>query len=413
MRDAAISGRAVAPLADPSVRTVALVRLRVGLGDLLASGPAMRALRSSRPDLHVAVVTWEEMRPVLDRMAASVDELIPFPGYPGIPERPVDRDGVEPFFEAMRARRFDLAVQMYGALPAANEVTERLGARLTGGFYTPGAYRPVDRRLHVAYPEHLHEVHRHLALVRALGATGGSERMQFPVYPADRAEADAALAGQGVRGPYAVVHPGATAASRRWPPERFAAVADHLADRGLGVVITGVRGEEGLVRSVAGAMRAPAVDLCGRTSLGGFAALLDGAAVLVGNESGPAQLAAALGIPSVTLFFAGDPRRWAPLDRRRHAALSASVDCRPCGLLECPIDFRCAHRLSVDEVLAAVGTVLGEQARGDRMDTGGTDLRRVRPAPSGPGAGPLRGSAGSGPRRSGRTPPGRGRSGGR
>lgn len=76
-----------APLADPATRRVVLVRLRVGLGDLLCSVPAWRALRRARPDLHVTLLTWPEMSPVVARMSRYVDELMPFPGVDGIPER--------------------------------------------------------------------------------------------------------------------------------------------------------------------------------------------------------------------------------------------------------------------------------------------------------------------------------------
>ena len=68
------------PLVDPAVRRVALVRLRVGLGDLLCSLPALRRLRAARPDLRVGLVTWPETAEVVARMGEAVDELMPFPG---------------------------------------------------------------------------------------------------------------------------------------------------------------------------------------------------------------------------------------------------------------------------------------------------------------------------------------------
>src|SRR3712207_8103923 len=92
-----------------------------------------------------------------------------------------------------------------------------------------------------------------------------------------------------------------------WPAERYAAVGDVLAADGLAVVVTGGPGERVVGAAVVAAMRAPAVDLTGATSLGGLAALLRDAAVLVGNDTGSAHLAAAVGARSATVFLAGDP----------------------------------------------------------------------------------------------------------
>jgi ADP-heptose:LPS heptosyltransferase len=134
--------------------------------------------------------------------------------------------------------------------------------------------------------------------------------------------------------------------------ERFARVADGLAERGWHVGVTGVPSEAALVGEVRAAMRAPSTDLCGRTSLGGFAALLRDAERLVSNDTGAAHLAAAVDTPSVTVFLAGDPVRWA--HPAPHAVARVQVECNPCPHLVCPIDHRCAQRLGVADVLAAV-----------------------------------------------------------
>jgi ADP-heptose:LPS heptosyltransferase len=236
---------------------------------------------------------------------------------------------------------------MYGANPAANEVAERFGARETAGFFVTGATQ-ADLATHLPYPQHLHELDRHLALFEHLGIPAGSRELEFPLAAEDRAEAAAALAG--VEGPYACLHPGATSQSRRWPPERFAAVGDALADRGFAVLVTGVPSERELTASVVGAMRAPARDLAGATSLGGYGAVLDGAALLVCSDTGAAHMAAALGTPSVVIFQSGDPRRWTGYGEQ-HRVARVQVECNPCPHLVCPIDHRCAQRLPVALVL--------------------------------------------------------------
>jgi ADP-heptose:LPS heptosyltransferase len=156
---------------------------------------------------------------------------------------------------------------------------------------------------------------------------------------------------------YALLHPGATSPSRRWPAERWAEVGDALAARGLVVAVTGVAGEEETVRSVRARMATEAVDLCGRTALGAFAVLIRDAELLVGNDSGPAHLAAAMGTRSVTVFLSGDATRWAHA-APRHRIARVQVECNPCPHLTCPIDHRCAGRLTAAAVLTEVDAVL-------------------------------------------------------
>jgi ADP-heptose:LPS heptosyltransferase len=289
-------------LLDSEPRSIALVRLRVGLGDLLCTIPALRALRARLPSAHVALVTWPETAPVVARLP-GVDELLAFPGWPGIPEREPDAGAIPGWLDRVRGR-FDVAVAMYGANPAANAVAEAMGPRATAGFFLPGRTR-VDLATHVPYPVHLHEIDRHLHLLGHLGAPPAGRELAFEVTPQEVAAA-AALAPPR---PYALLHPGATSASRRWPADRWAAVGDELHAAGLHVGVTGVRGEEPQVRAVRAAMRAPSADLCGSTDLGAFAALVRGAELLAGNDSGPVHLAAAVGTRSVAAFLSGDPVR--------------------------------------------------------------------------------------------------------
>jgi ADP-heptose:LPS heptosyltransferase len=337
------------------------VRLRVGLGDLLCSLPALRRLRAQRPDLRISLITWAETAAVVARLGDTVDELLPFPGADGIPERPPDAAGWRPFVAAAAERRFDLALQVYGDRPAANRVAASLGARLVGGFAPTGWAAPAGTEaLHLRYPRHLHEADRHVRVLEHLGlAPAGPVEMAFPIAPGDEVEHAATLIRTGLRpGRYAVLHPGASSPTRRWPPAGYAAVGDALAADGLTVVLTGMAGERRISAAVRRAMRAPVVDLTGATGLGGLAALLRDGAVLVGNDTGSAHLAAAVGARSVTVFLAGDPVRWAHAGPG-HRAVCATVPCAPCPHLACPIDFRCARSVSPQDVLAAVHEVLG------------------------------------------------------
>jgi ADP-heptose:LPS heptosyltransferase len=356
---------AVVTLADPAVKRVALVRLRVGLGDLLCSMPATRALRRFRPDLHVTLVTWPEMGPVVARMGDDVDELLPFPGFPGIPERPPRTELWTDFVDGACSRRFDLAVQCYGANAVANRVTSSLGARHIGGFLPVGCSPERDHELHLRYPAELHEKWRHLALMRHLGvpAPAGTDELWFPIHAKDEEAHQRLLAEEElVPGGYAVVHPGATSPSRRWPAERFAAVADWLAHEGVAVVLTGTPAEAAITSAVRGAMSHPAHDLTGATSLGGLAALLRDCATVVANDTGTAHLAVSVKAPTVTVFLSGDPVRWAHPGPENHV-VRTDVGCNPCSHLMCPIDYRCAHRVDVEAVIGHVRRSLRQGAR--------------------------------------------------
>ncbi len=342
---------------DAQPRTIALVRPRTGMGDLLCHLPALRALRARLPGAHIAFVSFPAAAWVADRQAEVVDEFIAFPGHPGVNERAPDLAAVEPFFAAMRERRFDLAVQLHSGNPAVNLVTDRIGAARTAGFFATGAW-DVDLDAFLPYPLHLHEVRRLLALAEHLGAPSVGEDLAFPVRAGDEARARAV----GLPAPYALLHPGASAASRRWPPERFAAVGDALAAEGVTVAVTGTVSESAVTGAVSAAMRAPVRDLTGALDLGASAALLRDAALLVTNDTGPAHLAAALRTPSVTIFTAESPHRWAH-DPVRHPVVHHQVECSPCGHVVCPIDHRCARRVTVADVLRPAVDLLGDRAR--------------------------------------------------
>jgi ADP-heptose:LPS heptosyltransferase len=318
------SGR---PLGDAPPRRVAVVRA-LQLGDLLCAVPAFRALQAALPEAEIVLIGLPWAEAFVRRYADYLDGFREFPGWPGLPERPVRLDRLLAFLAAMQAERFDLAIQMHGSGGLTNPLTVLLGARRNAGFFVPGQFCPDPERF-LPYPERVPEVWRHLRLLDFLGVPPRGEHLDFPLRPEDGAALRAIDgAGELRPGQYVCVHAGARAAERRWPPEQFAAVADALAGRGLGVVLTGSRDERPLTRAVAGAMRAGALDLAGRTDLGALAALLHGARLLVCNDTGVSHLAAALRVPSVVVFpHRSELEGWPPLDRQRHR-----VVCGVCGV---------------------------------------------------------------------------------
>jgi ADP-heptose:LPS heptosyltransferase len=126
-------------------------------------------------------------------------------------------------------------------------------------------------------------------------------------------------------GDYAVLAPGARTKARRWSPEAFAAVGDALAGRGLQVVVTGSEQDAPVTAEVASAMSSAATDMGGQTTLGSFGGLVEGARLVITNDTGASHVAAALRTPSVVVYTASDPRRWAPLDGALHRTVTAPV----------------------------------------------------------------------------------------
>ena len=192
---------------------------------------------------------------------------------------------------------------------------------------------------------------RWLRLVEHLGAPAKGAHLELPLRDQDWQELEA-LRLAGLR--YAVLHPGSQLPSRRWPAERFAEVGDALALEGYHVVLTGTAQEEPLVMKVKRAMRAPAIDLSGRTSLGGLAAVVSRARLVVSNDTGISHVAAAMRTPSVVVASGSDARRWAPLNRELHRVLWHDVPCRPCAHYACPTGHECAVGITVHDVLHEV-----------------------------------------------------------
>jgi ADP-heptose:LPS heptosyltransferase len=325
---------------------IAVVRA-LQLGDLLCAVPALRALHAEYPAARITLIGLPWAREIAARFRRYLYDFIEFPGFPGLPERACDMTALPRFFEGVKARRFDLAIQMHGSGEIMNKVVEGMGARESAGFYRAGQPCPDPER-YVEWRDGEHEVLRYLRLLERLGIAPRGAALEFPLHEADWREWSAL----GIaRDAYAVVHPGAQLASRRWPAERFAAVADALAAEGLKIALTGTSGEAALVDRVKRSMRAAAVNLAGRTSLGGLAALVARARLAVANDTGISHIAAAVKTPSVIIASGSDPRRWAPLERRLHRVLHYDIECRPCAHVVCPIGHPCALGVTTEQVI--------------------------------------------------------------
>lgn len=325
------------------------------LGDMLCAVPALRALRNAYPQADITLIGLPWARAFQQRFSHYANRFIAFPGYPGLPEATPAEGAVEAFLATARAQRFDLALQLHGCGPTSNEVVGKLGARVALGLGRAPSGSPVQLW---PYPEGRHETRRLLALLeQALGLDVSDARLEFPLRDEDRGELrrhpelHAELHAEPGR-PYVCLHPGARDVAKRWPAADFARVGDALAARGWRVMLTGCGAERGLAQQVAARMQYPACNAACDISVGGLAALLSGASLVVSNDTGAAHLCTALAVPSVVVFFATDVRRWGPPDNGRHRIAGGQ------------------HRPSADEVIAIAEDLL------QRMLPRRPDLRR-------------------------------------
>lgn len=302
-----------------TLEKIAIVRALPGLGDFLCATPALRALRVAYSQAKVTFIGLPNSQGLVERFPQYIDEFVALPGYPGLPEQPVNSSALPNFFAQMRSRHVDLAIQMHGSGIVTNPLTLELGAARTIGFFQPGQVCP-DSTSFLPFVETEHEILRYLRLLNFVGIPASNEQMEFPIEDCDRQELQALSKLHGLHR-YVCIHAGASVPSRCWSSDRFAVIGEHLAQKGWQVVLTGTCAERGLTEAIARCITAPTINLAGRTSLGTLAALLDRCKLLVCNDTGISHLAAALSVPSVVIFSGSDPQRWSPLDRERHRSI--------------------------------------------------------------------------------------------
>lgn len=341
------------PLAD--VRNIAVLRPNA-VGDFVFALPCLHALKSAYPDASITYIGRQWHAEFLAGRPGPVDRVEVLPPCPGIglpADAQVDRAALEDFVARLRGQRFDLALQIYGGGQYSNPFVLSLGARLTAGMSVPGT-AALDRSVHYGPLQN-----RRLQMLEVAALVGAhairlDAARELEVTDADRREAADVLRPEPGRR-LVVLQPGSTDRRRCWSPNRFAAVGDALAAAGLQVAVNGTAAEAPVVREVVERMHSPAVDLSGRLGLGGLCGLLERAALLVSNDTGPLHLGMALGTPSVGIYWFTNLIESGPLRQERHRPLlSVQVHCPVCGadnqVHRCEHDPSFVDTVGVDQV---------------------------------------------------------------
>jgi lipopolysaccharide heptosyltransferase II len=350
--------------------SVLAVRLD-GMGDLLMTTPALRALKEALPSRRLSLLTSPQGA-AIGRELPFVDDVIVF-------DAPWVKSGAaEPsagattaLIRRLREHAYDAAivftVYSQSALPAAM-LLYQAGVPLRAAHCRENPYALLthwqpdpDRDPHAGVR---HEVERQNDLVASLGIDIVRTHLQFPVRAdAKRSmRAKALAAGISPRKPWLVVHPGATAASRRYPVASLGLAIAALAETGRWQIVIAGGGTDVAAAEKLAARAPGAVSLAGALGIGELAALLQAAEAVVCNNSVAAHLCAAVGTPVVDLYALTNPQHtpWQVL----HRTLSHDVSCRYCLKSSCPLGHhRCLAGVEPDAIVEAVTDLTTAAAR--------------------------------------------------
>lgn len=331
------------------VARIAVLHSR-GIGDFVFVLPALHALQAAYPAAEIVLLGAPWYVEFLAGRPAPVGRIVPVRTRAVTGPDDLARGSLDAFFAEQAAEGYDLAVQLQGGGRYSNPFLLRLGARCSVGARTPDA-PPLDRW--IPYFHYQNEVMRCLEVAGLVGARPVQLEPSLATTAADIEESRQTVP-EGPD-PIVVLHPGASDTRRRWPPERFAAVADVLVAAGARVVITGTEPERESATQVLAAMRKEATDACGRLSVHGLLGLLSRCRVVISNDTGPLHLAQATGTPTVGLFWCGNLINAGPFGRRRHRPLiSWQLECpvcdTDCTAAACPHRPSFLLRIGVEEV---------------------------------------------------------------
>jgi lipopolysaccharide heptosyltransferase II len=327
------------------------------LGDVLMTTPALRALKEGQPERKITLLTSRSGAAIAS-LISEVDETMVYdPPWMKASAPPADSSMEFQMIDRVKQRGFDAAVIFttfsQSPLPAAFLVF-MAGVPLRLAHCRENPYYLLTDWVHeidnFGQQEIRHEVRRQLDLVAAAGIRTKNERLSLQVPPAAHEKIDTRLKqiGLNVNRPWAIVHPGSTAPSRRYPPENFAIMAKRLASiHKLQILFTGTRPEMDLIESIREKMQVDSFSLAGGLALDELAALISRAPLLISNNTGPVHMAAALDTPVVDLYALTNPQHtpWMV----PHRTLYHDVPCKYCYKSICPMGHHHCLRLVTPE----------------------------------------------------------------
>jgi heptosyltransferase III len=346
---------APAPWDWSAVRRVLVVRLR-SIGDAVLATPSLHALRRFLPHARVDVLLEDWVAPLFE-ISKDVDRVVTVERGNAAARVRVAR--------SLRAERYDVVYNLHGGSTAAL-LTRATGAPRRVG-YRDYAYAALHT--HAAPPSAelwgrapTHSVEQQLAL---LGWTGvpvtDRPATRLAVAPEASGRIAHRLRAEGIEDgePFALIHPAAAFESKTWAVENFARIAEHVSARHVRVVAIAAPRESAVIESLRGHARSPLASFTD-LSLPEVAALAARARLFVGNDSGVAHIAGAVGAPSVVVFGSSNVAHWRPWSTAPAEVVREEMPCAPCPGYTCS-EFaapECIRRVTPERVVAAVERVL-------------------------------------------------------
>ncbi len=323
-----------------------LIRSSNWLGDAVMSVPAVRAIKRGRPDAHVTIAAPAKIA-AMWKLIPDIDAIIPLPNGSLLPVVSLLK----------RQPVFDAAILFPNSLRVALE-SWLSGIRRRVGY--PGHWRKWLMNQTVCKPRKPRPPEHHSVRFLRIASECGAEtsNIQAPTTNTQTRVAHGAIK--------IGLCPGAEyGPAKRWLPERFAEVAAKInAQSSAQWILFGTKNDAAVGNQIAAAIGDYCVNRIGHTTLDQLIDELRECRLVLTNDTGTMHLASLLGLPVVAIFGSTEPHLTGPLGNG-HIVLRHHVECSPCFLRECPIDFRCMKAISAQEVADAVLSMLGEKLQLD------------------------------------------------
>jgi lipopolysaccharide heptosyltransferase II len=340
-------------------RRILCIRLD-SLGDVLMTEPAIRAIKGSGPDREITLLT-SPAGSAAAGLITEVDFLLTYTAPWMKSQKPAtDATSFQAMVKILREARFDAAVifTVYSQNPLPSAMMcylAEIPLRLAHCHENP--YQLLTDWIRDPEPQEIlrHEVRRQLDLVAAVGCRSNHEKLVVQISQEARQYVRKVLQSLhiGSADPWILIHPGASAASRRYPAEHFVRVVRRLVeDHGFQIVLTGTEDEQDLVETIQSEIRSGVHTLVDQFDLQGFAALIEAAPLVISNNTGPVHIAAAVGTPVVVLYALTNPQHtpWHVPNR----VLYHDTDCKYCYKSVCPEKHHnCLRLVQPEEVVEA------------------------------------------------------------
>jgi len=319
-------------------------------GDVLFSTPFIRTIKEAYPDAFIACAVAPRCLPIL-KNNPHLNEVIVFDEgghHKGL-------FGILKFINALRKRHFDAAFLLHRSF-TRTLICYLAGIKERIGYYTKKRAILLTKSVPVSTGV-LHKVEYFLNIAKFCGIEPQSKNYEFVLDKRDKDYINRLFQeyGLGEDEFLVVLNPGGNWDLKRWPQENFALLADKLIeDHAARVIITGAEGDLGLVHNITSLMKNAPVILCGKTTLGQLAALMNKVSLVISGDSGPMHIAVSQKTKAIALFGPTSAAITGPYGEADYTVIQKYDECEvPCYKLECN-DNRCMKAISVEDVLKVI-----------------------------------------------------------